>query len=101
MSILVTGTLDLDPAKRDEFIAAAQAVMEGSQAEAGCERYVFSADLLDPGKFHVSEQWVDQAAIDAHGGAPHFQGFMAAMGGFGVTGATILRWDGATSSPLF
>jgi quinol monooxygenase YgiN len=101
MTILVTGTMDIDPAKRDEFIAAATAVMEGSQAEAGCEHYCFSADLHDQGRFHVSEQWADKGAMDQHGGAPHFVAFMGAMGGFGVRGATVTKWEGATGSPLF
>ena len=101
MTILVTGTMDIDPAKRDDFIAAATACMEGSQAEDGCEHYAFSADLHDPGRFHVSEQWANKEAMDAHGAAPHFQAFMGAMGGMGVKGAAVTKWDGATGSPLF
>jgi quinol monooxygenase YgiN len=100
MTILVTGTLDIDPAKRDAFIAAATTVMEGSQAEAGCEHYAFSADLHDPGRFHISEQWADKAAMDAHGASPHFLTFMGSMGDFGVKGASLTKWEGATGGPL-
>ena len=100
MTILVTGTMDIDPAKRDDFIAAATAVMEGSQAEEGCEHYAFSADLHDPGRFHISEQWAGKEAMDTHGAAPHFLAFLGAMGGMGVKAATVTKWEGATGSPL-
>ena len=62
MSILVTGTIDLDPANRDQAIATFNECMAGTRAEDGCESYTFSADLEDPGRFHVSEQWASQEA---------------------------------------
>jgi quinol monooxygenase YgiN len=100
MSIIITGVIDLDPGKRDEFIAAANTAMEATRAEDGCESYAFSADLADQGRFYVSEQWATQAAMDTHMATPHLAAFMGAMGGFGVTGASLTKWDGATPSKL-
>jgi quinol monooxygenase YgiN len=100
MSILVTGTIDFDPAKRDEAIAAVTACMEATRAEEGCERYVFSGDLADPGRLHVAEQWASQEAIDAHNASPHLAALLGAMGGFGVTSASLTQWDGATAKTL-
>ena len=100
MSILVTGTIDLDPALRDGFIAAANAVMEATRAEDGNEHYAFSADLTDQGRFYVAEQWATQEAMDVHMTTAHLAAFMGAMGGFGVTGASLTKWDGATPSTL-
>jgi quinol monooxygenase YgiN len=98
--ILVTGVIDLDPAKRDEAIAVLTAAMEATRAEAGCEHYVFSADLTDPGRFHVSEQWANQAANDAHGAGPALATLMGAMGSLGVTGASLTAWTGAEPKKL-
>ena len=100
MTILVTGTIDFDPAKRDDAIAAVTACMEATQAEEGCERYVFSGDLADPGRLYVSEQWASQEAMDTHMATPHLAALMGAMGTLGVTAASLTKWDGATASTL-
>ena len=99
-TIIVTGTIDLDPAKREGFIDAANACMAATRAEDGNEGYAFSADLGDPGRFYVTEQWASQAAMDTHMATPHLAAFMAAMGDFGVTGASLTKWEGATPSKL-
>ena len=100
MTILVTGTIDFDPAKRDDAIAAVTACMEATRAEDGCERYVFSGDLTDPGRLYVSEQWASQEAMDIHMATPHLAALMGAMGGLGITAASLTKWDGATASKL-
>ena len=100
MTILVTGTIDFDPAKRDDAIAAVTTCMEATQAEEGCERYVFSGDLADPGRLHVAEQWASQEAMDTHMATPHLAALMGAMGALGVTAASLTKWDGATASKL-
>jgi len=99
-TILITGSIDLDPANRDAAIAAFTACMEATRAEDGCESYAFSADLTDPGRFHVSEQWRDQAANDAHGAGPALATLMGAMGSLGVTGASLTAWSGAEPKKL-
>ncbi|MEQ1786770.1 MAG: putative quinol monooxygenase [Acidimicrobiales bacterium] len=100
MSILVTGTIDFDPSKRDAAIAAVTACMEATQAEDGCERYVFSGDLVDQGRLYVSEQWASQEAMDVHMATPHLAALLTSMGSFGVTAASLTKWDGATPSKL-
>jgi quinol monooxygenase YgiN len=99
-TILVTGVIDLDPAHRDAAMGAANTLMELTRAEDGCEAYAFSGDFTDPGRFYVIEQWASQAAMDAHMQTAHLAAFMGAMGGFGVTAASLTKWDGATPSKL-
>lgn len=99
MPVLVTGVIDVDPARRDDFIALAQRCMAPTRDEPGCERYVFSADIDDPGRFHVSEQWASPEAVDEHMKSPHLAEFMGSLGGI-VTGASLTRWDGASGSKL-
>jgi quinol monooxygenase YgiN len=100
-TILVTGTLDIDPANRAAFVEAVSELMAATRAEDGCEHYAFSADLADEGRFHVSERWRDQAASDSHSASAHFLGFMGRLGEFGVKGADLQKWLGAEGSPLF
>jgi quinol monooxygenase YgiN len=68
--VIVIGTFTVDPARRDEFIAERHERMRTSRAEAGCLEYTFAADPLDPGRVLLTERWADQAALDAHLGAP-------------------------------
>ncbi len=99
MSIIVTGTIDVDPAKRDDFIALAKTLMAATHAEEGCEHYSFSADLDAPTRFHISEQWADTATMEAHTASAHLATFMGSLGGV-VTGASLTQWDGAAPTKL-
>ena len=99
-TILVTGHIRFDPANRDAFIAGSTILMEASRAEEGVERYDYSAALDDPGLVYVNEQYTHQAAMDAHMASSHLAEFMAAAGAFGITGASLTKWDGATASKL-
>ena len=100
MTIIVTGQIDLDPANHDAFVEAAAACMAATRAEAANEGYVFAADLEVPGRYHVTELWASQEGMDEHMASPHLAAFMGAMGGLGVTGASLTKWDGATPSTL-
>lgn len=99
-TIIILGVIDLDPAKRDDAIAAANTLMEATHAEEGCEHYAFSADVNDPGRFYMSEQWASKATLDAHSASPHLAAFMGAMGTLGVSAASITQWTGATPTKL-
>jgi quinol monooxygenase YgiN len=99
-SIIITGVIDFDPAKRDEAVAAVTECMEATRAEEGCEHYAFSGDYTDPGRMYVSEQWASKAAMDAHSASPHLAALMGKMGSIGVTSASLTSWEGATPSKL-
>jgi quinol monooxygenase YgiN len=99
-TIIVTGVIDLDPTKRDAFIAAALEVMEATRAEEGNEGYAFTGDLGEPGRFHVTEQWASEDAMQAHMASPHLAAFMGKLGACGVTGASLTQWKGATPSKI-
>ena len=98
--ILVTGVLDFDPVNHDAVVAAMIEMMAATEAEEGNVSYTFSADLADRGRFHLLEKWADDAAMDLHMATPHMAAFMGKMGELGATGASITKWDGATSSTL-
>ena len=98
--ILVTGVLDLDPASRDDFIAACRELMAATHPEPGCEHYSFSADLDDPGRFHISERWASKDEMDAHSASAHLAAFMAKLGALGVRGGSLTQWTGATGTRL-
>jgi quinol monooxygenase YgiN len=98
--LVIAGSISLDPAKREPAIAAAVEMMRETQQEKGCISYTFSADLSDPGEFRIFEEWESQEALDAHMKSPHMARFQAAMGGFGVRGMQVQRYEVASVGPL-
>ena len=49
---------------------------------------------------HVFEEWESQAALDAHFETPHMVKFQQAMGGFGIRGMNVKRYEVASVAPL-
>lgn len=98
--ILVTGTLDFDPANHEQVVAALLPLMETTRAEPGNIAYTFSADLTDQGRFYVVERWESQEAMDSHMSSPHMAEFMGAAAGLGIIGVDVTAWNGATPSKL-
>jgi quinol monooxygenase YgiN len=98
--LVIAGTISIDPEKRESAIAAAIEMMEETLKEKGCISYTFSADLSEPGDFRIFEEWESQEALDAHFKAPHMARFQAQMGGFGVKGMQVQRYEIASVGPL-
>lgn len=64
--IIVAGSIDVDPAERDAFLASRVEVMRRSRAEDGCLQYCFGADPIDAGRVILLERWASNEALDAH-----------------------------------
>ncbi len=64
--VIVGGVFEVDPAGRDEFVAARRDAMRASRAEQGCLEYTIAADPLEPGRVVLFERWESQDALDAH-----------------------------------
>ena len=100
MSIVVSGVLKMDPAKHDEFAAAALKMAAASNAEEGVLQYGFYADLENAGVFRVFEEYADDAALTSHFTSPHMAEFMGVMGGVGITESSLDQWKNGEKSKL-
>lgn len=98
--IVVSGTIDLDPAKHDAAVDAMTTVAEATAGKGGNLSYSFFADLSVPGRFRVFEEWKDQSALDEHLASEHMGAFMASMGDLGVTGTDVHRYEVGDKSKL-
>lgn len=78
------------PDDRQLFVDAVVPHLEYTANLPGCVFYVFAADLLDPNVIHLSEGWVDQAAIDRHNQTKPFQQALQAV----MSGVRILDHQG-------
>ena len=73
MAYTVAVTWIAKPGEEDAVASALQALVEPSRAEEGVLVYVPNRDPEDPTKFFIYEQYVDEAAYEAHKATPHFQ----------------------------
>ena len=99
--ILIAGTMNVDPAKVDDFMTEACELMRATHQEPGNLAYSFSRDPLEDGLIHIFEKWESEEALTEHMGLPHFTGFGAKIGDLGVTGASVKKYTGATEGDLF
>jgi quinol monooxygenase YgiN len=57
MTVIVSGTLHVDPARRAAFLEARLPILAHARQAPGCLDFSLSADLLDPGRVNVYERW--------------------------------------------
>ena len=91
--LVVAGEIRIDPSKRSEADTAFAKMQEETLKEPGCLAYQAYSDRADDGVIFMFEKWKDQAALDAHFASPHMAEFGAALGGFGVTGMDVKKYE--------
>ena len=70
--IVLVVKLELKEGKKDEFIAIARPLIEGSQKEEGNIEYNLYEDLDEENTVAFIEKWKDQDALDFHEKTEHF-----------------------------
>jgi quinol monooxygenase YgiN len=93
MSFIISGIMRFDPAQHDAIASAMHEVASASQGEDGCHTYGFTAVIGEPGAFRIFEHWDSDAALDAHFQQPHYLEFIGSIGGWGLTGADVNRYE--------
>jgi autoinducer 2-degrading protein len=74
--ICVAVTYVVKPGHEDEAVAFFRTLTEHSRAEPGCRMYLAHRSMADPRRFFLYEQYDDQAALDAHRAAAHFERYV-------------------------
>lgn len=78
--IAIIGWVDVDPAVRDEAVAATEALQLSTRTdEPGCLTYAISADPAVPGRIQIVELWESAETLDAHFQHPNFTATGAAL----------------------
>jgi quinol monooxygenase YgiN len=90
--ILIAGTVDVDPQKRDDALVAACPHMTATRAQKGCIDYVWSADPMVPGRVYVFERWEDEASLRKHFEGEHYLNMRNSWGGFGKLSTDIWKY---------
>ena len=100
MTVVIAGYISIDPAKREQAIAAVRPLMEATHKEAGCVAYIFSEDLVEPGTFRLFEEWKSQADVDAHTQTPHMATFQKVAPTLGIRGMKLQKYEVSKVGPL-
>jgi len=96
--LIVIGTAKLGEGALEAGREALKTMVTASCAEEGCIDYAYSIDVLDPTIMRITEKWVDDAALAAHGKTPHMAAFQKALAGLDVAITEVTKFqadDGA------
>lgn len=77
--IIVKGTLKLGVNGVERLGSTLATMISATRAEPGCDHYAIDVDGEDADLLHVSERWVDQAALGQHLVSDHVVAFQMAM----------------------
>ncbi|MBV7264637.1 putative quinol monooxygenase [Erythrobacter ani] len=80
--------------------AAFTSMVEASRKEDGCISYAYAQDVIDPSTLHITEKWVDEAALVSHFQEPHMAAFQKALASLDVKVTEALKFQADDGAPL-
>ncbi|WP_125711019.1 putative quinol monooxygenase [Companilactobacillus zhongbaensis] len=90
---IINVSLKINPAKRSEYEAFIDKLVQGSRSEAGNVSYGHYKKLGADDEYEIIEHWKDQAAVDSHNETPHFKEFLDHIGDYLAEDLEIIRMD--------
>jgi quinol monooxygenase YgiN len=99
--IIVSGWIQLDPAKVAEALAAAAPFIRPVREWDGCLDYAWNADGIEPGRVYIYERWADEASFAAHLAGENYRNMRAHMGQYGAQAAEVLKYRIDLAEPVY
>jgi len=99
--IVISAQIDLEPAQRDDALRSAQPWIDGALSQPGCIHYDWSADLNNPARVNVFEEWESEDALAAHFAGPQYAGMLAHIGRSGLTNAVSKKYRVDAEGPVY
>lgn len=62
--IIVSGKLEIEEGKRDEFINRSKSSIAAARKAKGCVDFCVSPDPLEPNRVNIFEEWESKSALD-------------------------------------
>lgn len=91
--IVVTGSVVAKKECIDELLAFALDHVRRSRTEPGCLSHAVSRDVENPLRLVFFEEWVDQAALQAHFAVPASRGFVKVLAAFAQEAPSMKIFD--------
>ena len=99
--IVISAQIDLDPAQREAALKSARQWIDGALSQPGCIHYDWSADLDNPARVNVFEEWESEASLAAHFAGPQYAGMLGHIGQFGLTNAVSRKYRVDAEGPVY
>ena len=99
--IVISAQIDLDPAQREAALKAARQWIDGALSQPGCIHYDWSADLDNPARVNVFEEWESEDSLAAHFAGPQYAGMLGHIGQFGLTNAVSRKYRVDAEGPVY
>jgi quinol monooxygenase YgiN len=83
MTIIVSGSLHVDPAERDAYLDARVPILAHARQAPGCLDFSLTADLIEAGRINVYERWRSREHLLAYraGDGPQLDDSIAVLAG--------------------
>ena len=101
MAIIISGTVDIDPARMDGAMTGAGPLIEGALTEAGCLDYDWCPDPQNPGRIRVFERWEDEPSLAAHFQSHWYQNMRDHIGAHGIRDADVSKYRVDLAEPVY
>ena len=99
--IIIAGTIDIDPARREEVLAEASDLIAETREQAGCQHYVWAPDVCVPKRLYVYEAWDDEASLAAHFKGPYYSRMLALVGRYEPSSVVVKKHRVDRSAPVY
>lgn len=90
---MITAKVFVKPGREEDFIKAAQWIIDLTHKEEGCLEYTLYQDPVNKTNFFFFERYRDQAAVDAHFAASYFKEFGQKAGEMVSQASEIKVWE--------
>jgi quinol monooxygenase YgiN len=97
---MLAGTARIDPARRDEVVAAAVETIRRTRKRPGCISFVCSADLEDPDLLHIFLEWETAEALFALLDSERVAAVRRNAEKLGLRDISLQRYEIASAGPL-
>ena len=99
--IVIAGTVDVSPEKRDQALLDAKPLIDAALAEPGCRAYAWTRDPYDEGRIHVFEEWESEETLREHFKAPSYLDMRTHLGSVGLRGAETRKYRIEIDEPVY
>ena len=100
-TIIISGTVDVDPDQREAALEAGRPLIEGALTEPGCLDYDWCPDPLIPGRIRVFERWEDEASLASHFTTRWYLDMRETIAAHGIRGADVLKYRVDLAEPVY
>ena len=93
--VILAGHITVEPQQCESYLADCVSIVERTRGVAGCLDVAISADLIDPVRINIFEQWESRAALEDYRGGPSDEQ------GSAMLSASVADYDIAEVGPFF